>query len=132
MPQIGEVRQELSKDLKRAVDRCVNQNAWRPGKYWILVVRQFKKADRTIQLKDRVLKKGDKALHTQLMLLNILPSQVAQGVLNSILIEVDNQQGRLDYQYVLPADQDMSGVEGEEVPYVLQSVHKAGIVPVFA
>jgi len=108
MVQLGEVRQELAKDLQRAVFKLVDEKKHLKGLWWIFITSQWKY--RMIQGPGQALATKQRVLHTPLFAMNTLPPQIRSGVMKGILIEVDNRSGKVEVKWNLPKDMCLDGL----------------------
>ncbi len=128
MVQIGEVRQELAKDLQRRVFECVNRKKHLRHRWWIFITSQWKY--RMIQAPGQALATKQRVLHTPLFLMDILPPRIRSGVLKGILIEVDNRQGKVEVKWSLPSDmplQENLRFDDQIIEAVYHSAKQTGV-----
>lgn len=121
MVEVGEVRQELAKDLQRAVVKCVNSNKHLTGTWWIFITSKW--TNQIIQAPGQALATKQKCLHTPLFVMNILPPEIASGVVKGILIEVNNQKGLVEVEWNLPADIPLTDMPFSE--QIVETVYKS-------
>ena len=130
MVQVGEIRQELAKDLQRRVLEAVNSKSHLKRRWWIFITSQWK--HRMIQASGQALATKQRVLHTPLFMMDILPPQIASGVLKGILIEVDNRKGSVQVVWNLPADmtawdQHQLSLDDKIIEAVYESAKQTGV-----
>lgn len=100
---IGDLRAELEKDLKRSLEKVINQNV-KKNIYWILVFSKMEKLDGLKATREpregETLINATTIITTKLVLLSRRPPRM----LGTTCYYVDNRAGRLTRLWTLPLD----------------------------
>ena len=92
--EIGELRQQLSSDLRDALDEAINQYAKKYDWYYILVRSYWDTQFSNV-------------MHTKLMILRKKPP----AFIGTLLFLVDNKKSTVTQMHALPNDMPLDGIE---------------------
>jgi hypothetical protein len=110
--QLGETRQAMTKTLMRDLEKWINQNKNKKGKYYILVhAKPWPKNPNIIKIKPIAFDKKPPMM------------------LSCLLFGIDNDTGTLTLEWALPGDWPTWAVGGtqEPVPETIASINASGI-----
>ncbi len=144
MIEIGEIRDELAKDLHKMLDLVINRMAKHPRIYWILIHADWDNMEKPttgVPLpwqnlfgkqfrphKTDIIANPQNVLRTNLV---IMPTKPTHPVVGTACVEIDNKQGRATWLWGLPKDAPRPGIEqqeGSENEGVFQSARKSGAI----
>ena len=142
--EIGELRQNLARDMKNMLELILNRMSKHPAIYWILIHSDWDNLEKpTLNTpmpwrnslgpmirphKTDVIVAPENVLRTNFVL---IPTKPTHPLVSTACVEVNNKQGRVTWLWVLPKDAPRPLVEQEkdsENETVFESAKQSGAI----